>query len=120
MAIKSLAAAAVLLWTSAASAQVTVVGYAPNGLAAQEIMFGDYSAAEREIRSGDMPKFDPARQINLAVVLAMTGRTSEAEKIFQRVLVQDPVDVVVASGKVTSSRDAAQRGLKFLHTRLSR
>jgi NACalpha-BTF3-like transcription factor len=57
---------------------------------------------------------DVARSINLGVVLAKLGRTEEAERRFQRVIVQDDVELVLADGQTIGSQDAARRALGAL------
>jgi Flp pilus assembly protein TadD len=111
--IKILAAAAVLASTGAAAQSITVFANSPEGLGANSIMNGDYVSAEKQIQSAAVSPFDPARQINLGVVLAMTGRGAEAQKLFHQVLVEDAVDVTVASGATISSHDAAERALNY-------
>jgi Flp pilus assembly protein TadD len=115
--IKVYAVAAALFSTGAAAQSVTVVANTPDSLGAQWIMAGEYAAAEQQIQAADVSPFDPARQINLGVVLAMTGRTVEAEKLFHQVMVEEPVDVTVANGATISSRDAAERALRLLGNR---
>ncbi|HEY1144491.1 MAG TPA: hypothetical protein VGE68_10750 [Sphingomicrobium sp.] len=111
--IRIIAAAAVLFSTGAVAQSVTVVANTPEALGAHSIMTGDYAGAEQQIMTADVSPFDPARQINFGVVLAMTGRAAEAQKLFHQVLVEEPVDVTVASGATISSREAAERALDY-------
>ena len=118
MVIRGLAGAAILLCSSGALAQqLTVIGHGAESLGAQAIMAGDYAGAEQQIRAADVSKFDPARQINLGVVLAKTGRAAEAEKLFKRVLVEDPVDLTTVNGQTISSHEVADRALEYFRAR---
>jgi Flp pilus assembly protein TadD len=78
------------------------------------ILNSNYSAAEREIRAAQASPADPARAINLGIVLAKTGHREEAAAQFQRVLTQDDVQFVVANGSTVSSHEVAQRALAAL------
>lgn len=100
--------AALLMPTQAAAQFVANEEPAPGY---SSILNSDYSAAEREIREARTSPLDPARAINLGIVLAKTGHRDEAAQQFQRVLMQDDVQVVVANGSTVSSHDVAQRAL---------
>lgn len=78
------------------------------------ILNSNYSAAEREIRDARTTPTDPARAINLGIVLAKTGHREEAAQQFQRVLAQADVQFVVANGTTVGSHEVAQRALAAL------
>ena len=112
--IKILAAAAVLASTGAAAQSITVFANSPEGLGANSIMNGDYVSAEKQIQSADVSPFDPARQINLGVVLAMTGRGAEAQKLFAQSVdlleTNYPGSAVLLNAKARLAGYLARRG----------
>ena len=101
---------AVCLAASPAAAQM--VGGDDPAPGYSSILNSNYSAAEREIRSASPS--DPARAINLGVVLAKTGHRDEAAQQFQQVLTQSDVQFVVANGSTVSSHEVARRALAAL------
>lgn len=103
---------AALLMPSSASAQFVSNDDPAPGYSS--ILNSDYSTAEREIREARMSPLDPARAINLGVVLAKTGHRDEAAQQFQRVLTLDDVQFVVANGSTVSSHEVATRALAAL------
>ena len=78
------------------------------------ILNSDYSAAEREIRQARTSPYDPARSINLGVVLAKTGRRAEAAEQFQRVLMEADVEFLLANGQAVRSHEVARRAMAAL------
>jgi len=85
------------------------------------LLGADYATAEREIRAANVSKYDPARSINLGIALAKQGRTADAAKQFNRVLMEQDVEMVVADGQTVMSHDLAHRALDSLdHGVLSR
>src|SRR5438270_13762659 len=78
------------------------------------LLRSDFSTAEREIRSANVSKYDPARSINLGVALAKQGDKNAAAKQFNRVLMEEDVEMVVADGQTVMSHDLAQRALASL------
>lgn len=103
--------AALIASTPAAAQLVTSDDPAPGY---SSILNSNYSNAEREIRSAQTSPTDPARAINLGIVLAKTGHRDEAAVQFQRVLTQEDVQFVVANGSAVSSHEVAQRALAAL------
>jgi len=84
--------------------------------AMDEIMAGDYAAAEAELR--DLTRYaadDPFRLINLALVLQRTGRESEAAMLYNRILaLQDNPKAGLASGSGKPVKDIARTALASL------
>lgn len=78
------------------------------------LMTANYANAEREIRAADVSKYDPARSINLGVALAKQGRRDEAAKQFNKVLLEQDVEMVLANGATAMSHEVAQRALASL------
>jgi hypothetical protein len=104
--------AAMLLLPAPAVAQFAQVNDPAPGYSS--LLSSDYSAAEREIRSANVSKFDPARSMNLGIALAKQGRRDDAAKQFNRVLLEADVEMVVADGKTAMSHDLAHYALASL------
>lgn len=103
--------AAALLVSSPASAQLSYSDPAPG---ASSLMHSDFANAEREIRGAKVDASDPARAINLGIALAKTGRRDEAARLFNSVLAQADVEMVVADGQTLMSHQVAARALQSL------
>lgn len=103
--------AAVLL-PAAATAQVQTSPNEPTP-GSSAILQANYGKAERDLRAstGD---FDAAKSINLGIVMGMTGRAVEAEKLFNDVMRHEEVAIVVANGDSKSSHDVARKALAQL------
>lgn len=110
--ILRLAAATAFLISGAAAAQE--IGYPAGSLGYQALMKGDYATAEKQILAGRVEKYDPARALNLGLVLARTGRGSEATVQFRRVLAYEDVELILGSGATISSHAAARAALDSL------
>lgn len=106
------AAAALASSSTAAFAQ----GWADNDPApgAASLMSSNFATAEREIRSANVSKYDPAASINLGVALAKQGKRAEASELFNLVLAAEDVEMVVANGDTVMSHDLARRALASL------
>lgn len=110
---------AALLISSPAAAQFGQVNDPAPGYAS--LLGANYANAEKEIRSANVSKFDPARSINLGIALAKQGHADDAAKQFNQVLMEEDVEMVVANGQTVMSHDLAQRALAALqHGVLSR
>jgi hypothetical protein len=105
---------AALLVSVPASAQFAQVNDPAPGSAS--LMNSDYANAEREIRSANVSKYDPARSMNLGIALAKQGRRDDAAKQFNRVLLETDVEMIVADGQSVMSHDLARRALASLET----
>lgn len=113
MKISQLAAlSAALVIAAPATAQLSQVNDPAPGYSS--LMNSNYSGAEREIRSANVSKYDPARAMNLGVALAKQGRQDEAAKQFNHVLMEADVEMVVADGKAVMSHDLARYALASL------
>lgn len=104
--------AAALVASAPANAQFAQVNDPAPGYSS--LMNSNYSSAEREIRSANISKYDPARSINLGVALAKQGRRDEAAKQFNRALLETDVEMVVADGRTVMSHDLARYALASL------
>lgn len=98
-----------------AAAKDYEIGYPKNSLAYRALITNDLAKAETQLR-GDarVSRDDPAKLINLGQVLARTGRSAEARRLFQAAMAADEVDLILADGSTISSRDAARRALSAL------
>ncbi|MBA3526468.1 MAG: hypothetical protein M3438_03620 [Pseudomonadota bacterium] len=96
------------------AAQQAEIGYPAGSLGFESIMKSDFEAAERQIRNSGLSKYDAGRSLNLGFVLAKTGRTEQAAKLFLRVLDEDAVELILADDSSISSHDAARRALAAL------
>ena len=100
--------------SSPAAAQQAEIGYPPGSLGFDAIMKSDFATAERQIRNSGLSKYDAGRSLNLGFILARTGRTQQAAKLFTRVLTEDEVELILADDSSISSHDAARRALAAL------
>lgn len=115
--IVSLVVAAATLGAVAAPAmaqQPAEVGYQPGALGVSAILQGNYSQAEAQLAAlQGVQSDDPARLLNLGQVYQRTGRMDEAAAAYRAARdSRHPFDVVLASGKVMSTRDVALIALK--------
>jgi Flp pilus assembly protein TadD len=108
----ALPTAALLIATPAGADQFSQVNDPAPGAAS--LLNSDYANAEREIRAANVSKYDPARSINLGIALAKQGRRDDAAKQFNRVLMEQDVEMVVADGQTVMSHEVAQRALTAL------
>jgi Flp pilus assembly protein TadD len=109
-----LAAAALVAGTAApAGAEQAEIGYPKGSLAYKAIVTADYVRAESQLnKEVRIPRDDPARLINHGQVLAKTGRLAEAATLFRKALAADEIELILADGRVMSSREAARRALE--------
>jgi len=101
-----------LLAASPAAAQFGQVNDPAPGYSS--LMSADYASAEREIRSANVSKYDPARTMNLGIALAKQGPKDAAATQFNRVLLEENVEMIVADGQTVMSHDLAHRALAAL------
>lgn len=100
---------------SAAAVPVGEIEYRQGALGYDALVSGDYRSAEQQLRGADdVMHNDPAWLINYGQVLARTGRTEEAAAKFRQAMAQDDAELVLADGRVMSSREAASAALKKL------
>ncbi len=104
-------ASALFLPTAALAQSYETTDSAPGYTA---IMMADYATAEREIRGAPIAENDPARNINLGVVLAKTGHRDLAARHFEQVLREENVTLQVFDGRSIASHDLAKYALASL------
>ena len=91
----------------------TEIGYPKGALGLAAIQDGDLAKAEAQLNSmNGVTASDPARLINLGQVYARTGRHQEAARAYEAALKsRKSFDVVLADGRIMSSREAARLAL---------
>lgn len=110
---------AALLAGPAAAADSGEIGYPKGSLGFNALVEADYSTAESQLRArNQVAKNDPARLINLGVVLAKTGRAEQAARLFERAMEAEEVELILANGEQVSSRQAARRAMRALNASL--
>lgn len=89
------------------------IGYPKGALGLAAIQNGDLAKAEVQLNSMKGVKAsDPARLINLGQVYARTGRLEEAARAYETAMKsRKSFDVVLADGRIMSSREAARLAL---------
>jgi len=102
------------LLASAPASAAQLGSYNDPAPGASSLMRSDFANAEREIRGAKVDASDPARAINLGIALAKNGHRDEAAQLFQRVLAQADVEMIVADGESVMSHQVAQRALQSL------
>lgn len=92
------------------------IGYKEGALGYAALTTGDYQRAEAQLKRLDgVEKDDPARLINLGQVYAKTGRHEDARRAYIAAMKSDKAfDVVLADGRVMSSKEAARLALTGL------
>lgn len=89
------------------------IGYPKGALGLAAIQDGDLAKAEAQLNSMKGVKAsNPARLINLGQVYARTGRHQEAARAYEAAMKSPKsFDVVLADGRIMSSREAARLAL---------
>jgi Flp pilus assembly protein TadD len=98
---------------SAAVAEPIEIDYPKGSLGFGAISAADYARAEAQLR-GELrvSRQDPAWLINYGHVLLKTGRYAEAALTFEQASKAQDVELILADGRVMSSREAARRALQ--------
>lgn len=116
--ILGIAMVSAVAWAAPSAAQEQEIGYPAGSLAYNAMVNGDYARAEQQLRrSKQVARNDPARLINLGQVLAKTGRTAEAANLFAQAMQGEEIELVLADGRVMSSREAARLALGTVRAR---
>lgn len=115
-------AAAIVLMSSAAVAQTSgEIGYTQGTLGYDALVSGNNELALQQLETFEKAHAkDPARLINLGQTYARLGRTGEAARLFTAAMQGNRhFDVVLASGEVINSREAAELALRSLNNRMA-
>ena len=93
------------------------IGYSEGSLGYDALMAGDNETALEQLeRSQTIRPKDPALQINLGSTYARMGRYGDAAVMFMKAMNNNrSFDVVLADGRVISSRRAAEMALSSLN-----
>ncbi len=110
--------AALMVATSGAfAAGPAEVGYPENSLGFAALMRADTATAERQIRENkEVAVNDPARLVQLGVLLLRTGRQAEGAALLEKALAAEDVELVLGDGRTMWSRDLARRSLERVQT----
>ena len=97
------------------------ISYPKGSIGYEALMQGDNERAIAQILASEqVSRHDPAKLLNLGRAYARTGRTEQAARIFQAALnSRESVDLVLADGRVMSSKDAARLAMANLQMRVA-
>lgn len=91
------------------------LNYPEGSLGFAALMSADYATAENQLRkSRGVAPDDPARLINLGVVLIRTGREAEGVSLLEKAAKGENFELVMADGRSMSSKEVARRALAKL------
>jgi len=112
--------AATFVLAAPATAQTAELDYPKGSLGFDALVRADYATAEAQLSADRrVAENDPARLINLGQVFAMTGRITEARRMFRQALQVADVELVLADDRVMGSHDAARAALRGLKPTLA-
>lgn len=101
---------------SPVGAEPSELNYPKGSLGFTALMNADYVTAEKQLRnSRGASRDDPARLINLGVLLVRTGRKAEGMVLLEDAARAEDVELVLADGRSVSSRQAARLALAKLN-----
>ena len=105
----------------AQSPSTTEISYPQGSIGYEALMQGDNDRAILQILTNErVSQNDPAKLINLGQAYARTGRTTEAAVLFKAAIQsREDLDLVLADGRVMSSKEAARQALARLQTRVA-
>lgn len=88
------------------------VAYSKTGIGYDALTAGDNERAIRDMLAGDVSRHDPAFLLNLGQAYARSGDVTKARELFRLAAKKrDVVDLVLADGRVMSSKMAARQAL---------
>ncbi|MCJ8190286.1 hypothetical protein [Sphingomicrobium aestuariivivum] len=99
-------AAAVLTAMTATPALAQPGGYGTPDTAFEEMMAGDYDAAETKLL--ESARTDVGARINLAQIFATSGREPQAAVLLRSVMQNDDIPLEGVDGRILSSHDVAE------------
>jgi pentatricopeptide repeat protein len=115
--MKSLFLSALVLFSvsgvaHAAPAVDDEIAYPAKAIGYDALTAGDNERAVRDMLAGHVSRHDPAFLLNLGQAYARSGRVSEARELFRLASKKrEVVDLVLADGRVISSKLAARQAL---------
>ena len=96
----------------AESATGVPTAYPPVAIGYDALSAGDNERAVKDMLEGSVSRHDPAFLLNLGQAYARTGRLAEARELFRRASKKtENVDLILADGRVISSKLAARQAL---------
>jgi pentatricopeptide repeat protein len=96
------------------------VAYPQTAIGYDALASGDNERAIRDMLAGNVSRHDPAFLLNLGQAYARSGRVSEARELFrQAARKREVVDLVLADGRVMSSKLAARQALATVQVGLA-
>lgn len=97
------------------------IGYPKGSIGYDALVAGENDRAISQIMTNDrVSRNDPAKLINLGQAYARTGRTAEAEQLFNAAMQsRDDFDLILADGTVMNSKEAARLALAKLRMRVA-
>lgn len=108
-------------WSIAHAEPSREMAYPKGSIGYEALMRGDNERAVTEIMTSDqVSKHDPAKLLNLGRAYARMGRTDDAAQMFMAAMQsRENVELVLADGRVMSSKDAARHAYANLQTRMA-
>jgi Flp pilus assembly protein TadD len=98
--------------THAESAKGVETAYPETAIGYKALASGNNERAISDMLDGSISRHDPAFLLNLGQAYARTGRLAEARELFRRAARKtENVDLVLADGRVVSSKLAARQAL---------
>lgn len=86
--------------------------YPPVAIGYDALVSGNNERAITDMLKGSVSRLDPAFLLNLGQAYARTGRLSEARELFRKAAKKrENVDLVMADGRIMSSKMAARQAL---------
>lgn len=97
------------------------IRYPAGSIGYDALVAGDNERAINQITTSNrISRHDPAKLINLGQAYARTGRTAEAAVLFETAIAsRKQFDLVLANGRVMSSKEAARQALAGLQTKFT-
>ena len=97
------------------------ISYPKGSIGYEALMQGDNERAIAQILANEqVSRHDPAKLLNLGRAYARTGRTEQASQLFEAALKsRESVDLVLADGRVMSSKEAARLAMANLQMRVA-
>lgn len=96
----------------AESADGVETAYPPEAIGYKALAAGDNAQAITDMLAGSVSRNDPAFLLNLGQAYARSGRLAEARELFRKAAKKrENVDLVMADGRIMSSKLAARQAL---------
>ncbi len=104
----------------AESADGVETAYPAIAIGYEALASGDNARAIRDMLDGSISRHDPAFLLNLGHAYARTGRLDEARELFRKAAKKrENVDLILADGRIMSSKMAARQALATVQVGLA-